>query len=360
MKKLLLFAICLVTGAAYAQDPDLGGNPIVGTTGVSGPFAINDNVSFGLITGNGGGDMLLPAPTATNGSSAPYTVLVTTANIGLPVVTLVSGTNYYAPPVITDLGDGRYTILLTQILPIPEQEYTTFTISGKTVKTYVDPDDGKYYAGYKAKGNPGGYADTNSGLDNPEARRSIGDVDLPVTLTAFTAHKISGGPEGESALLSWATTMETNSNRFEIQHSLKGKAWETVGTVQSNGESSIQRKYNFTHSSPVRGQNLYRLKMVDNDETFELSRIIGLTFDGLAGNIAVYPNPTTDKLFIQNEDLAQVKQVVIINQSGNSVYKSNAVSSNGINVTNLASGTYILNITKVDGTINNRKFLVIR
>lgn len=83
---------------------------------------------------------------------------------------------------------------------------------------------------------------------------------LPVTLTSFTATK-----ENNTALLKWATTQETNSDRFEIERSLGGKEWGKIGTVLSTGESNALRNYSYTDNAPLAGENLYRLKMIDKD-----------------------------------------------------------------------------------------------
>nr|MBZ1363183.1 Ig family protein [Dyadobacter fermentans]MBZ1363278.1 Ig family protein [Dyadobacter fermentans] len=71
-----------------------------------------------------------------------------------------------------------------------------------------------------------------------------------------------------TALLTWSTTEEVNSDRFEIERSLNGKGWSTIGKVRSNGESSVLRNYTYTDDSPEKGENLYRLRMVDLDGTY--------------------------------------------------------------------------------------------
>jgi hypothetical protein len=43
-------------------------------------------------------------------------------------------------------------------------------------------------------------------------------------------------------------------------------------TVGANGESSAQQHYFFEHNSPLTGENLYRLRMVDKDTTLSFSR----------------------------------------------------------------------------------------
>lgn len=183
-------------------------------------------------------------------------------------------------------------------------------------------------------------SDDNASIDTP----------LPVTLTSFTAAK-----EGQTALLKWATTMETNSDRFEIQRSQNGKQWGMIGTKQSNGESSSLKSYNFTDSEPLDGENLYRLKMVDRDGTFAYSRIESVTFEGLTASF--YPNPVADKLVINAGDFSKVKNVQIYDASGKTVYKSSATPSAEINVQNLSAGLYVVQVVRTNGTVITHKII---
>lgn len=173
---------------------------------------------------------------------------------------------------------------------------------------------------------------------------------LPVTLTTFTVAK-----EGEAALLNWATTSETNSDRFEIERSQNGKQWGVIGTKKSNGESTSIKTYNFVDSEPLNGENLYRLKMVDLDGTFAYSRIESISFEGLAASF--YPNPVAEKLIIKSNDFNKVKSVMIFDASGRTVYQSLTVPSREINVENLSSGIYLVQMVRTNGTVVTSKIV---
>lgn len=351
MKKLLIIALCLVTGISYAQDPNLSIGTISGSTG-DVPLNIDEPVSFDVTVGNVGGDMELPPP---NPAGGPFTFTVITTNIGMPVVTLQSGTNFYGPPVLVDLGNGQWSITMTQISPIPELEQTVFRITGKTEKT-LDEGEG-FNAGYAGSINAGGYAATNTGQDNPSSKKAIGNTVLPVTLVSFKATK-----EGASAQLAWSTSAETNSSHFDVQRSQDGKAWVKIGAVDSHRESTSLQKYTFRDSQPRNGSNLYRLKMVDMDGTFSYSHKTNLNFENLnngdALQVAVYPNPSSDRIFLKEVDLSDVKRVTLVDLNGKTVYNSSQVTSNGISVSSLATGMYVLSITNRDGSSHNHKVLI--
>lgn len=184
---------------------------------------------------------------------------------------------------------------------------------------------------------------------------------LPVTLSSFHVTR-----EGTIARLNWATTEETNSDHFEIQHSLTGKDWNKIGTVDSHGDSKVRNVYSFNDTNPAsgglsNGENLYRLKMIDKDQTFAYSRIQSVKFEGLTSLlVSTYPNPSADRVFIKDADLNSIKLASIIDMNGRTVFNTNKVDSNGINLSSLAQGTYILHITSLNGLSSSHKIMVVR
>lgn len=179
------------------------------------------------------------------------------------------------------------------------------------------------------------------------------EIPLPVTLVSFNVTK-----EGQAAQLKWSTTTEINSDRFEVEHSLNGKTWNKIGIVESYGESKVLKDYQHAHYAPARGENLYRLKMVDQDETFAYSRIRSIKFDDNAMDLSVYPNPSSGKLNIRN--YATVKEMVISDLNGRSVYQSGSFSTgNGtVDIKNLVQGMYIVKITRLNGEFSTHKVVI--
>lgn len=171
---------------------------------------------------------------------------------------------------------------------------------------------------------------------------------LPVTLSAFNAKK-----EGSTAQLSWTTTSESNSAYFEVQHSQDGKKWTVLSSIEAKGESKELETYNYTHTSPL-AVNLYRLKMVDLDETFAFSMIKSLNFDG-EEQMNVFPNPTADRIRLSSNQ--QISNVKLYNQSGVLVMNTIPGPANEVDLTKLAQGTYFVKIN--DGPLM-RKILIIR
>jgi hypothetical protein len=178
----------------------------------------------------------------------------------------------------------------------------------------------------------------------------LAEVPLPVTLISFTVSKA----ETQTALLNWTTTTETNSDHFEIEHSVNGKTWKQLGSVNAKGESSNLVSYQYTDTKPVNSTNLYRLKMIDKDATFTYSRIQSLKFE-FAVKTVLYPNPVMDYLTLSVDDMSQVQRIQINNIIGNSVFdktKTTAADmSANLDVKSLPSGLYFVRITRDNGNI---------
>jgi hypothetical protein len=200
---------------------------------------------------------------------------------------------------------------------------------------------------------PGDLLDSQSNDDGPNIFTS---APLPVTLVSFKAEK-----EGNLAQLTWSTTEETNSDRFEVERSATGKDWQKIGEVSSHGESTVLRQYTYTDRTPLDGANLYRLKMVDLDDTFTYSSLRIVQFEENTADdlVFVYPNPTTDKVYLNKMDLTTVKQVSVVDMKGRSMLVATS-AVNGIDVKNLSAGAYLLKVSNSDGSTNTHKFLINR
>ncbi|WP_051350128.1 T9SS type A sorting domain-containing protein [Dyadobacter alkalitolerans] len=161
--------------------------------------------------------------------------------------------------------------------------------------------------------------------------------------------------------VTWSTSEETNSDHFEIQHSINGKYWSEIGRVKAGGESNVTRTYAFEHSSPVKGDNLYRLKMVDQDGTYAYSRMRNVYYGG-EGGLTFHPNPVVDRLSINARDWSSLENLKITNVSGAKVAEFNYaqlrdMAGKEIDFKKYPSGVYIISIARNDGTVQSEKII---
>lgn len=167
---------------------------------------------------------------------------------------------------------------------------------------------------------------------------------VPVKLTSFRGESVGG-----KKLLQWETAEESNTSHFEIEKSVDGVTFTTTGNVPAKGNSTTIQKYSYSDGSV--GTNYYRLKIVDKDGSFELSKIIKITGNNLAAKVKIYPNPMKDiaTVEIQSNTPSQIS-LQVFDLQGRLMKQENhrmMVGENRlqVNVSMLTSGVYLLKLS---------------
>jgi hypothetical protein len=274
----------------------------------------------------------------------------------LPASFVSNGVTWTKTYYFYDVLDGPPSdVRYENTTPIPLDYEGSFVFEAKTAR--ITPGGTQALIGWNTQIVAiNGATDNNNANNSYDAPITVGMNPLPVTLTSFNATK-----EGQTALLFWTTTAETNSDRFEIHKSINGKNWEGIGNVKSYGESNILRTYSFVDESPSNGENLYRLKMIDNDATFGYSRIQSLTFEGIQQRSLVYPNPASDMIRFNITDFNSVKSIKMFDLGGKAIYSANGEKlSRSVDVKALLPGTYVVEIISNAGDTKTAKIVIYR
>jgi hypothetical protein len=170
---------------------------------------------------------------------------------------------------------------------------------------------------------------------------------LPVSLARFNASKQEG-----NVMLSWATSNEVNNEKFEIERSFNGKNWDKIGSVNAQSAmtgSNFEIRYNYTDESPLEGHNLYRLKQIDYDGSYQYSTARQVSFEQTS-RIVVYPNPSTDYLIV--EGLKSNEEIRIVNINGQIVKALEAGRNKStINLDGLRQGAYFVKVVNRNSTV---------
>lgn len=181
----------------------------------------------------------------------------------------------------------------------------------------------------------------------------------PVTLLDFTAVKINNTTAG----LEWQTATEQNSDHFEIERSVNGTDFYLIASVKAAGYSSNRISYNREDRNALKGDNYYRLKMVDKDGRFSYSVMRKLNFDDAEINITSYPNPFVEKVNVSvtANDAGYVLITLVDNTGKRLLTQSNTVQR-GLNIipvnnlSRLPGGIYYLRVMTGD-TITTLKLM---
>lgn len=176
---------------------------------------------------------------------------------------------------------------------------------------------------------------------------------LPVELLYFTAKA-----QGSQSLLEWKTASEINNSHFEIERSNDAIQFEKIGEVAGSGNSNIEIHYQFTDELPISGINYYRLKQVDYDGAFEYSNIVSVYFEDLL-SISVFPNPSSQQIFVQMKENRQDLRLQIFNITGQLLLESTLPKGDSraaMDVSALPRGTYFVRVNG-DQTILTQQFV---
>lgn len=347
-RSTLLMCTALFAGTAFAQNPELsapGINPspglVNGTVTMSATFTNVSSVAYGYDPAN---PMIVSFTTSkflpANGTSpivsGPGSVYFTwsaqcTGGCGgaTPIWIIIGLQNQIIPG---STGSGPFTVYAGGAISFSG----TITAASTAAQAAANNGDG-----FNANITPSpSFADIALGASNTQSAFGYTSGVVPVRLISFTAKK-----QGTSALLNWATSMELNSSRFDVERSADGNIFIKAGTVQAQGNSSVISNYSFTDAAPFKGANYYRLKEINTDDTYEYSDIKKLEFNTGSVEAVVYPNPVTNTLYIKN--LHGNNVIELINTNGKMIKTINASSSTkDIDMSMLAKGVYLLKITE--------------
>ncbi len=213
---------------------------------------------------------------------------------------------------------------------------STVTASDITVRLRVDDD-------------PLLEADFGGGKTNGEVEDYQQLVALPVELIAFDA-----AMDNCDAVLTWTTATEKDSDKFEIEHSVDGLEYKTIGTIMATGNSAELNEYRFVDFNSEPGLNYYRLKQVDVSDAYRYSDLA--VADNECENhveVEVYPNPTQGPVFIKlSEDYADdvISEIILNDVLGRTLQvvpvNSSPGSTIGIDLSEYDKGMYFLRIKR--------------
>ena len=187
---------------------------------------------------------------------------------------------------------------------------------------------------------------------------------LPVELAFFTATI-----NGNNVELRWRTETEVNNYGFDIERSTDKLNWEQLVFIEGHGNSNSPKEYNYFDSEiGESGKYYYRLKQIDNDGTFEYSKLVTANV-GVPDHYSLsqnYPNPFNPVTRI-DFTLPETQKVVlkIYNMLGELVREIiNKETDAGrysikFNSTGLASGVYIYRL-ETSAYVASRKMMLLK
>lgn len=366
------------------SDVRVDSNTISGNTvGILVNGAATGGMSDNTITGNGTGIAL--AGTGTGVDISGNSIFNNTGlgiDLGNDGVTpnhigfLPGPNNFQNHPVLTGAkGNGGNTIVQGTMNSLANSVYRMEFFSN-TACNSSGFGEGQTFLGFMpittdATGNAA-FSDTLMGVNVPVGAvvTSTATDTLNNNSSEFSACIVAGvlplhlidfmaTIKGKNIELHWITASEQNTNYFGIERSEDGRIFNEQGQVPASGNSTEQKNYAFIDQQPLRGMNIYRLRMVDLDGSFTYSKIVIIKLDTLLNTLLVFPNPAATELTIQLFGRGAL-QLKIADANGRilkeEVVQLSGNASKSLDIRNLPKGVYILSL-QTSNEIQYRKFI---
>jgi Secretion system C-terminal sorting domain len=358
-----------------------------GTVGVAKPATTlptgwvttgeNKNGQAGAADGTGNGE--IPVTTLTTGitlqnfgierlpDTQPFSTPIAQPTVG-QFITLSGGAN---PPILSGSD--------------PEDQPTTGVLTNKTIKITTLPTNSELYYDFGA--GPVLLTNLNSTISNFDPAKlqvkitsaTVGSTStsfeyayidaagkqdptpalyeitwatvLPLKIQSFTAL-----PKGNQVSLQWMVSEEINVASYEVLFSIDGRTFTTtIATVVANTNNN-NTTYDVIHTTPTTGINYYKIKSIQKDGSINYSNIRKVTF-GKGNTINVYPNPAMDvvNITITGNMVNKEATITILSMDGKVMSQqkiANIGQTEAIDVSKLASGSYIVRIVTNSEVIN--------
>lgn len=180
-----------------------------------------------------------------------------------------------------------------------------------------------------------------------------GEAILPVKLNHFTGRLVD-----DASLLYWETAQEQSASHFNIQRSINGIDFITIGKIKAAGNSTTRKEYSFTDQAAgsLRTDKIYyRLQTENVNGRQEFSKTIVLKPGTLVENIQLAANPVADYAYLLMQSKEKSNIVILVtDMTGRTLLSQSRTVERGmnnlpVNVQSLAAGIYMLSVKNAQG-----------
>lgn len=184
---------------------------------------------------------------------------------------------------------------------------------------------------------------------------------FPVEWTHFSARGING----REVELSWGTAIEINNDYFQVEKSVDGQVFETIGKVKGIGSTQEEQSYAYLDEEYVGELVFYRLKQVDKNGVYEYSKVEQVKLENSQLSeltFEVSPNPASEFVHFELQGVASgAYQLLVVDSFGRNVLMENFDLKKGVfkmSVSHLSEGMYYASLlSKAGNSYTVGKFL---
>jgi hypothetical protein len=143
----------------------------------------------------------------------------------------------------------------------------------------------------------------------------------------------------KQAVINWKVS-ETDVVKYEVEKSLNGSVFETIGTILSKGDG--ENNYSFTETKVLLEKGFYRIKQTDRNGSKVYSSIVRLV-NSSTSFVNVYPDPVKDIMTIVVGSGMLNKTAILLDINGRKIQSFRITQlSETFNMQDYLPGVYIL------------------
>ncbi|MCZ2299430.1 MAG: T9SS type A sorting domain-containing protein [Chitinophagales bacterium] len=197
---------------------------------------------------------------------------------------------------------------------------------------------------------------TSSGGSNDFFIAKYGSADcssvVPVTITNFNATL-----QNKAVLCQWQTANEVNIAHFNIQRSINGTEFNTIGKTNAAGTGNNTYSYTDNNIAALniggRESVYYRLQNIDKDGSYTYSKIEKIQLSIINSQLSIYPNPAKDRIMVNGKGTVELYGI-----TGNQLNHWQLNGNRIIDISNYSNGIYLM-VLKENGQIKACSKLII-
>ena len=173
---------------------------------------------------------------------------------------------------------------------------------------------------------------------------------LPVVWGGFTSKRTNAS----TTTLEWKTLQENNASHYNVQRSVDGVRFETIGKIAAQGTTASATDYRFEDKQATGNIYYYRLQQVDYDAKMNFSNVVKQGNGGKQTLVGGLGSSNILVQFFTNES----RQLRILSATGTVVKQITSTSmQQTIDMNAFPTGVYTLQIINADGTAEVHRFV---
>ena len=144
------------------------------------------------------------------------------------------------------------------------------------------------------------------------ARVDMGADEYNPALPVEYAQPLQAFPAPDYVELRWATSLEQNNDRFEVQRSDNAIDWVVLMRIASGQHTGAGDSYRIKDTMPLNGKSYYRLKQIDQNGNYAFSNTVEVSWDKTWMTLQAFPNPATTNLTLDFYNPGNEKMEVFV------------------------------------------------